>query len=537
MENFNQSKACHYFSPLIVPFGTSLSYIPSSKSSHIFPPSQESVPIQNGGYNKIQGFPPTTSPNINLTNGVPLKRNYDSRSSSSSPDSNQSTPKKRYTNSLQNPSPPNYPTQIWNSSPATDVSSNMININILNATYFKCKKDLMLIQSKRVKVQINLRYLVENVLPMCRTKIPFLKVKQEQILEVITTANGFYKSVCDEVERNYQQLLNITGLQNSNVSHNNAISIKIGNLLLSSKQILKNVQLLQELDGNMVAAISHTLGKIMSTNLDSKYYSLIVQMQCWILDLLVNLLPGYVHRIMMVSAAREARGISIKECRSRKRCLTDWLAIAKSLNNGKIDIYTTINRFTAVAGVSAILQYSEKPNPIKEIISSTFNDDVVQKTYDICQSLEEVIEPLRQMQKILAYCFVNDQSLSSVMVDQLHNPLFEKRLSTFRTGPSSVFPKKLISELEKLFHHEFIQGPTFFATQQYERRCVACQNSLGQECLLCTGCNLVRYCGDNCAKADESNHAQICSSDRFEILRIFLEKVSGDKSCREIEVV
>ena len=95
----------------------------------------------------------------------------------------------------------------------------------------------------------------------------------------------------------------------------------------------------------------------------------------------------------------------------------------------------------------------------------------------------EIIEPLRQIQKILACCFVNDENLSSLMIDQVHNPLFEKRLYTFRTGPSSVFPKKLIGEIEKLFHQEFIQGPTFFATQQYERRCVTCQNSLGQECL------------------------------------------------------
>ena len=537
MENFNQSKAYHYFSPLSVPFGTSLSYITSNKNSNTIPPVLEAAPIHNGSYNQIQGFSQTASLNKNLSNTATLKRNYDSRSSSASPDSNQSTPKKGYINRLENHSPPNYSTQIWNSSPATDLSSNMININILNATYFKCKKDLIVIQNKRVKVQKNLSYLVENILPKYRTKIPYLKVKQEHILEVMTTANFFYKSVCEEVERNYQQLLKITGLRNSDISQDNAVSINIGNLLLNSKQILQNVQLLQELDSNMVAAIAHTFGKILSANLDSKYYALIVQMQCWILDLLVNLLPGYVHRIMKVSAAREARGISIKECRSRKRCLTDWLAVVKSLNIGKIDVYTTINRFTAVAGVSAILQYSEKRNPIKEIISTTFNDDVVQKTYDICQSLEEVIEPLRQMQKILAYCFVNDESLSSLMVDQVHNPLFEKRLYMFRTGPTSVFPKKLISELEKLFHQEFIQGPTFFATQQYERRCITCQNSLGQECILCTGCNLVRYCGDHCAKADKSNHAQICSSDRFEILRIFLDKVSEDRNCREIEVV
>ena len=510
-----------------VPFN----YHNSNQNSFGFFSTQKPTSILNTRYGEIQEEVPTTQSILDLNNQS-LKRSYDSRSSSASPDSNQSTPRKRslYRSPDQLPS---YPISSWNNSTASNLPSNLVNINILNATYFKCKNDLMVIHLRRSKIQNNLKYLIENVLPTKRSKIPYLKVKQEHILEVMNNANFFYKNVFEEVQQNYQQLQKIVGNDASN--NIDAVGITIGNLLLKSKQILRNVDMLRDLDTNMLSVVAHMFDRILFADLDSKYNSLVVQIQCWLLDLFVNILPGYIHRIMKVSAAREARGTTVKECRSRKRCLSDWLTVAKSLNGGKIDLCTTLNRFTAVAGVSAILQYSEKPSPVKEIILRSFNDEAVQKTYTLCQHLEGVIEPLRQVQSILTFCL--DENSSSLMLDQVHNPLFEKRLYSFRTGASSTFPKKLIGELEKHFHHDFIQGPTFFATQQYERRCVTCHTSLGQQCLLCTGCNLVRYCGDSCAKADEFNHEKICSMDRFEILKTFLEKVSDEKNCHEIEVV
>ena len=524
-------KSNNCYPPLNIPFPT-FEHLKSYQIPDRFLSLQKPMNMLNTDFGPIRGTPPTSPATLDLSISS-LKRNYDSRSASTSPHSNQSTPKRRNQREMQNFSPPSS-TNGWNFS-SSDLSSNMVNINILNATFFKCKNDLLTIYTKRVKVQRNLKYLLENVLPNKRMKIPSLKVKQEHILEVLSTANFFYKNISEEIQQNSQELHKILGLHNNGISDTNGVGIAIGNLLSKSKQILQNVGILRDLDTNMVAIIANVLEKILFADLNSQFSVLIVQLHCWLLDLLVNLLPGYIHRLMKVSAAREARGISVKECRSRKRCLADWLMVAKSLNSGKIDIYTTLNRFTAVAGVSAILQYSEKENPIKEIISTSFNDDVVQKTYNICQNLEEVIEPLRQIQNILAFCFVNDDT--TPMIQQVHNPLYEKRLYSFRTGPSSSFPKQLIGELEKLFHQSFIQGPTFFATQQYERRCVTCQKPLGQECYLCTGCNLVRYCGDNCAKVDEGNHERICSIDRFEILKMFLEKVSEEKSCHEIEVV
>ena len=520
MEDYAPSNMNQYFQPLNIPF-TSIENLKSREMKNHFASLQT---------------PPVSPETLDLSTAS-LKRNYKSRSSSTSPELSQSSPKRRTLCEVQNHSP-NYSMNVWNIPRTAGLSSNMANINILNATFFKCKNDLMIIHTKRVKVQQHLNYLVDTVWPNKRNNLPALKVKQEQISEVINTTNFFYNSISEEVQQNSQQLNKILGVPNHGFpTENNGASIAIGNLVLKSKQILRNVAIIRDLDTNMVAIIDNVLEKVLLANLDSKFNMLITHLHCWLLDLLVNLLPGYTHRLMGVSAAREARGISVKECRSRKRCISDWLSVAKSLNSGKIELYTTLNRFTAIAGVSAMLQCSGKENPIKEIISTSFNDDVVQKTYKICQNLEEAIEPLKQIQKILAFCLVNEDKVSSLMIDEIHNPLFEKRLYGFRAGPSCSFPKQLIGELEKLFHQDFIQGPTFFATQQYERRCCTCQQPLGQECYLCIGCNLVRYCGDNCAKADESNHETICNLDRFEILKTFLEKVSEEKNCHEIEVV
>ena len=374
-------------------------------------------------------------------------------------------------------------------------------------------------------------------MPNKRTNMPYFKLKEEHIMEAMSTLNFFYKNVSQEIQQSSHELNKIVSFNNQNVPNKKGLNVTIGNLVIKSKQLFLNVELLQDLDNNMIGVIIRILEKVLDTNSNCKYDILIAQMACWLLELLVNLLPGYIYRLMRVSASREARGVSVKELRSRKRCLADWVAVEKSLNGAKVDIYTTLNRFTAVAGVSAMLQYSERNNQIKEIISNNINDDVVQKTYNICQGLEEVMEPLRQIQRILGYCLVIDENASTLMIDPIHNPLFEKRLHCYRTGISSSFPKKLIGELENLFHQEFIQGPTFFATQQYERRCASCQTPLGQECLLCTGCNLVRYCGESCAKEEEFNHNKVCCVDRFKIIRAFLDNSSEDKHCQEIEVV
>ena len=522
--------------------------------------SQSSVQdsfIQNSSPSNHQGF--HRSKTVQLTNPIvfrqemhsynditscnlrpiipPMKRSYDSRSSSASPDSsNQSTPKKRNT-SQSNEHSPDFSFHPWNNSPSPDTQVDIVNINILNATYFKCKNDLLLIHKKKSQAQNKLKYLLEDILPNRRSKIPFFTVKDEHIFEVMSTVNFFYKNVSQEVQQGSQELHRIVALNNHNMPNNQGLSITVGNLLAKSKQQLQDVELLHDLDVNMIGVIINMLEKILNGNFNSKYEVLIAQMNCWLLDLLVNLMPGYIHRLMKVSASREARGVSVKEFRSRKRCLADWVAVEKSLNGAKVDIYTTLNRFTAVVGVSAMLQFSERENQIKEVISNNINDHVVQETYNICQGLEEVMEPLRLIQKVLGFCLINDENLSTLMIDPIHNPLFEKRLHSYRTGPSSSFPKKMISELENSFHQDFIQGATFFATQQYERRCATCQKSLGQECLLCTGCNLVRYCGESCAKEEEVNHNKICCVDRFSIIENFLDKLSEDKNCLEIEVV
>ena len=483
----------------------------------------------------LQGH--TTLPPYNSQATTPtMKRPFNSRSSSASPGSSQSTPKKRNTSEFEGSSP-DYSFPSSSNSPTPELSADIVNINILNATYFKSKNDLLLMQNKKNLAQNKLKYLIDNTLSIKRQQMPFLKLKEEHIMEVINTTNFFYKNVSQEVQQSSHELNKIVTLNQYNVPNIQGLNITIGNLLMKSKQIIQNVELLKDIDTNMIEVMIRILEKIVETDVNCKYDTLIAQMHCWLLDLLVNLLPGYVHRLMNVSASREARGVSVKEFRSRKRCLADWVTVEKSLNGAKVDIYTALNRFTAVAGVSAMLQFSDQTNQIKEIISNNINDDVVQKTYNICQGLEEVMEPLRQIQKILGVCLINDENSSTLMIDPIHNPLFEKRLHGYRTGSTSSFPKKLIGELENLFHQEFIQGPTFFATQQYERRCATCQEPLGQECLLCMGCNLVRYCGESCAKEDELNHDKICRVDRFEIMKTLLDKLSEDNNCHEIEVV
>ena len=526
MENLPQSNAQNYvpmFTGNLAPFNGANrnpyfgNCLPSSKPST----------VAYTKYCQIQQGMLITSSTLDLSTPS-LKRSHDnSRASSASPDSNRSTPKKRSIDHSGN-NLSDYSSTTWSTQISPDHSAYLATVSILNTTFINFKNDLMCIHLKRTKIQNNLKYLVQNVLPNVRFKLPYLKLTQEHIFEVISTANFFYKSISDELCKTSQALYKIEG------SHNNET---LDYLTLKGKQISCNMDMLRDLDGNVLASINHVLGKIMLTNRDSKYSSIVTQIQCWVLDLLVRLLPGYIHRIMKVSATNEARGISVKESRSRKRCLADWFLVAKSLNSGKIEVYTTLNRFTAIAGVSAILQYSEEKTPIKDIISNTFDENTVQKTYDICKDLEEIIEPLRAVEKILSACLIKDETLSHITIDQVHNPLYEKRLCSFRTGSSSAFPKQLLGELERLFHHDFIQGPTFLATQQYERRCGACHKSLGQECILCAGCYLVRYCGDYCAKSDEAKHEKICSVDRFEILRIFLEKVAEENNCPEIEVV
>ena len=530
METFVNSKLDMYSPSLYAPIPI-LGHFNKTQVPNIHPSLQKSSPALAVNYGSIRATPPT-SPETSFS--VPLKRHCSSRSPSTSPGSTKSTPKRKRSSEFVHNSPKDSKKDGL-SPPLLDLSLNLGSINVLNSTVFQCRKDLLVLCSQRMKVQRHLKYLLEDVLPAKRNMMPNLKIKQEHILEVLSTVNFFYKNISEEFQQNSEQLHKLLDLRNT--TNGQGINIAIANLLAKSKQIVEKIETLRDLDSNMIETMANVLERILSANFKTRFEILLHQLNCWLLDLLVNILPGYVDRLMKISATSEARGIYIKECRSKKRCLTDWLTVAKSLNHGKVDLYTTINRFTAVAGVSVILQNTNKFNPIKDVFTTRFDDNVVQETYNICKGLEEVVEPLRQIQKILAVCGINDENLASLMVDQIHNPLFEKRLYCYRTGITSLFPKKLIGEIEQLFHEHFIQGNTFLATQHYERHCVACQRPLGQECCVCTGCNLVRYCDVNCAKQDESNHDKICRMDRFEILKLFLESVCEERNCQEIEVV
>ena len=89
-------------------------------------------------------------------------------------------------------------------------------------------------------------------------------------------------------------------------------------------------------------------------------------------------------------------------------------------------------------------------NPIKDILSASIDENVIAKTYNICKGLEEAVEPLRYVQKMLGQCIIGLTS-SSNMLDKTHNPLFEKRLCNFRNGSSCLFPKHLLNEVEQLY--------------------------------------------------------------------------------------
>ena len=100
-----------------------------------------------------------------------MKRTYDSRASSASPpDSNQSTPKKINLSQSEGSSP-EYSVNSWHNSPTSDEPVDIVSINILNATYFKCKNDLLIMHTKKSQTYNKLKYLLENVLPIKRKMI------------------------------------------------------------------------------------------------------------------------------------------------------------------------------------------------------------------------------------------------------------------------------------------------------------------------------------------------------------------------------
>ena len=71
------------------------------------------------------------------------------------------------------------------------------------------------------------------------------------------------------MQENYQQLQKVVGNDASN--NIDAVGITIGNLLLKSKQILRNVDMLRDLDTNMLSVVAHMLDRILFADLDSKY--------------------------------------------------------------------------------------------------------------------------------------------------------------------------------------------------------------------------------------------------------------------------
>ena len=190
METFVNSKLDMYCPSLYAPIPI-LGHFNKTQVPNIHPSLQKPSPVLATNYGSIRTTPPT-SPETSFS--VPLKRHCSRRSPSTSTGTTKSTHiRKRSSEFVHNL--PKHSINDGLSPPLLDLSLNLGSINVLNSTFFQCRNDLLILCSKRMKIQRHLKYLLEDVVPPKRNMMPNLKIKQEHILEVLSTVNFFYKNI------------------------------------------------------------------------------------------------------------------------------------------------------------------------------------------------------------------------------------------------------------------------------------------------------------------------------------------------------
>ena len=127
-----------------------------------------------------------------------------------------------------------------------------------------------------MKIQRHLKYLLEDVVPPKRNMMPNLKIKQEHILEVLSTVNFFYKNISEEFQQNSEQLHKLLDLRNT--TNGQGINIAIANLMAKSKQIVKNIETIRDLDSNMIETMTNVLERILSASFKTRFEILLHQL-------------------------------------------------------------------------------------------------------------------------------------------------------------------------------------------------------------------------------------------------------------------